>query len=163
MPVFAFLPDFCLQVSTFWLLNIALTLQMITSCVQSNLWLSRQPEPARSSSLVYLTQLQAIWASQQCVNMLLIPMLTLRKFNGQAHACTHMLRTSLTRIACYVRNWSVLRSLRVQAFAMLSLLWYAPLQFTMTCSDRDDVMPSFQVHRKLYLQTLRLFESLLAY
>jgi hypothetical protein len=138
--MFAFMPDFCVQVSAFWILNIALTLQMITSCLQSRLWLSRQPEPARSSSYVYLTQLDAVWAFQQLVNMMLIPMLTLRKFNGQAHACTHMSHTILTRSACYVHNWSVLRSLRVQAFATLSLLWYAPSRFTMAFSYRCDAL-----------------------
>ena len=50
-----------------------------------------------------------------------------------------MCHTSLTRIACYVRNWSVLRSLPVQAFATLSLLWYSPSRFT-RCRFRN-IMP----------------------
>ena len=52
---------------------------------------------------------------------------------------TEMCHTSLTRIACYVRNWSVLRSLPVQAFATLSLLWYSPSRFTI-CRVRN-IMP----------------------
>jgi hypothetical protein len=50
-----------------------------------------------------------------------------------------MCHISLTRIAWYVRNWSVLRSLPVQAFATLSLLWYSPSRSTI-CRVRN-IMP----------------------
>ena len=79
--VLACLLDLGTQVSMFWILNIALTLQFIASCIRSTLWLSLQPDGARTS-YAYLTRLTAIWAFQQFLTMMLIPMLTLRKFNG---------------------------------------------------------------------------------
>jgi hypothetical protein len=51
-----------------------------------------------------------------------------------AHVSTH---TRLTYFTCYVRDWSILRSWPVQAFALLSLLWYAPRWFLIAQSLRD--------------------------
>ena len=131
-----------------------MTLQMMVSCIQSNIWLSRQPEPARYSSYVYFTQLDAIWAFQQAVNMVLIPMLTLRKFNGQANVhnryLTHQLHT-----LCMLCSKLVCPALAARA----SLCHFVTAVVLPAAARRCvlKVMPWRQVHWKLYLQALLLF------
>jgi hypothetical protein len=79
--------DICIQACIFWLFVLAVTLLNIASCIQSTLWLSHQPYPTFLGSGVqwsYMTRLCGLWAAQQFVNLLLLPMLNLRKFNGEA-------------------------------------------------------------------------------
>ena len=153
--VLVILPDFSVQVSAFWILNISLTLQHITSCIQSSLWLLRQSEQARYSSYIYRTQLDAIWASQQVVNMMLIPMLTLRKFNGQAHnhnrnvshqSHTHCMLCS--QLVCLAL--APCASLRHSVSAVVLALTIHEMPFSQHNAW-------CQVQRELYLQALRLF------
>jgi hypothetical protein len=84
---FMLTPDMYIQACIFWLFVLAVTLLNVASCIQSTLWLSHQPSPTFLGTGVqwsYLTRLCAIWAAQQFINLLLLPMLNLRKFNGEA-------------------------------------------------------------------------------
>jgi hypothetical protein len=85
--IFMLTTDICTQACVFWLFILFVTLLNITSCIQSTLWLSHQSSPTFLGSGVqwsYLTRLCALWATQQFANLLLMPMLNLRKFNGDA-------------------------------------------------------------------------------
>ena len=85
--IFMLTTDICTQACVFWLFILFVSLLNITSCKQSTLWLSHQSSRTFLGSGVqwsYLTRLCALWATQQFVNLLLMPMLNLRKFNGDA-------------------------------------------------------------------------------
>ncbi len=126
----------------------------MVSCIQSNIWLSRQPEPARYSSYVYLTQLDAIWALQQVVNMVLIPMLTLRKFNGQAN------NQSIRDAPASHTHCMLCSKLVCPALAACASLCHVVTALVLPAAARRcvlKVMPWRQVHRKFYLQALLLF------
>ena len=72
-------PDLRPQAWIFWGAILALTLQVVATSAQSTLWLHNQPA---GTPYFFLTALSAIWSLQQFVNILLYPMLNLRKFNG---------------------------------------------------------------------------------
>ena len=94
--LFVLTPDVCAQACIFWGFIIALTLLNITTCLESTRWLSRQSTPTFLGTVAvtgiqwsYGTRLCAIWAAQQLVNLMLLPMLNLRKFNGKASQQHH--------------------------------------------------------------------------
>ncbi len=105
------MPDLCPQAWIFWVAILALTLQVAATSAQSTIWLYNQPA---GTPYFFLTTLSAIWSLQQFFNILLYPMLNLRKFNGWAKYTSHMfqhtphlfymLRSRLVHLAIMARS-----------------------------------------------------------
>lgn len=98
------------QAWIFWVAVLALALQVVATSTQSTYWLYNQPPGA---PYFFLTTLSAIWSIQQFINILLYPLLNLRKFNGWTKNTSHMsntpylfhmLRSRLVHLAIMARS-----------------------------------------------------------
>ncbi len=61
---------------------------MIVGATQSAIWIRNQLDSSSATAYYFLVQTSVIWASQQLINLIFLPMLNLRKFNGKAAAVT---------------------------------------------------------------------------
>jgi hypothetical protein len=104
------MPNLRPQAWIFWFAILALALQVVATSSQSTYWLYNQPPGA---PYFFLTTLSAIWSIQQFVNILLYPMLNLRKFNGWTKNTSrmsntphlfYMLRSRLVHLAIMARS-----------------------------------------------------------
>ncbi len=71
-----------------WVVAIAGSCQIIIGATQSAIWIRRQPDGSIATAYFFLVQTSGIWAFQQLINLIFLPMLNLRKFNGNAAAVT---------------------------------------------------------------------------